>query len=125
MGAVLFAADDATAGATTDVEWWVPPSAPEATTKPGRKKQVLDIFGPWQALGACTPDNLGDYALPAPSVRGEAVLLSVPELEPDGSIPYPVFDRLRTEHHIDVTGLTLTNTLAGSRYRHWALLRRE
>ena len=47
------------------------------------------------------------------------VLLMHVELEND-KVPYKAFDRLRFEHHIDVTALSLSQTQGGNTYRVYA-----
>jgi len=44
------------------------------------------------------------------------------ELSEAETLPYDVFDALRTLHNIDVTGFTFSMTHKGNLYRSYALL---
>jgi hypothetical protein len=43
-------------------------------------------------------------------------------LSSDATLPYDVFDALRSHHGIDVTGLSVSSTHRGNLYRSYALL---
>jgi len=107
------------------VEWYVPPLGKETTPKPGPKKLIMDIFGVWQGCGSCAPVDLGELVLPDCIVRPDDVLCTFTEFDDDGGIPFDIFDALRKNHGIDCTGLRLTSTLMGHRYRHYVLMMRS
>ena len=87
--------------------------------KKGRKGLVTDIFGPWRPLDALTAEEGSFVSLPDTEVPKSEVLIMNLELEND-KVPYKAFDRLRFEHHIDVTALSLSQTQGGNTYRVYA-----
>ena len=103
------------------VAWWVPPLASKADFKGGRKKKIVDVFGPWKPLAQCTLDELDDTDMPCCLVSHDAVLEMNVELE-NGKIPFSAFDALRNKHGIDVTGLSTSLTQGGNLYRSHCLM---
>lgn len=107
------------------VSWWVPPFNKAAKFKPGRRKNVLDYFGAWRPFDDLDMTEVGQSNMPPGIVNKEQdVLLSVPELEADGTIPYICLDSLRSQYGIDMTGLSVSSTTGGSRYRNYVLFMR-
>ena len=88
----------------------------------GAKKKVLDIFGPWTSIHAMTLPQLRRCNLPQPVVALSQILECNFDLSEEGTLPYDVFDALRTQHDIDVTGFSSSMTHKGNLYRNYALL---
>ena len=103
------------------VAWWLPPLAAKADFKGGRKRMIVDVFGPWKPLAKCTLDELHDTDLPCCLVSHDAVLEMNVELD-NGKIPFSAFDALRNQHGIDVTGLSTSLTQGGNLYRAHCLM---
>ena len=103
------------------VAWWVPPLAAKADFKGGRKKMIVDVFGPWKPLAQCTLDELHDTDTPCCLVSHDVVLEMNVELD-NGKIPFSAFDALRNKHGIDVTGFTTSLTQGGNLYRAHCLM---
>ena len=101
------------------VAWWVPSRSRKVDFKKGRKGLVTDIFGPWRPLDALTAEEGSLVSLPDMEVPKSDVLIMHVELEND-KVPYKAFDRLRFEHRIDVTALSLSQTQGGNTYRVYA-----
>ena len=104
--------------------WWLPCLSPAATFKPGAKKKVVDIFAEWTPMDAAEVGSVNQTRLPSIVVPVENLLLWNIELE-DGQISFGDFDRLRAEHGIDCTGLSLSTTKRGNQYRAHCLMKRS
>ena len=94
----------------TVVVWYVPDTAP------------VDIFGPWTSIHTLTVPQLRKCNLPQPVVALSQILECNFDLSDEGTLPYDVFDALRTQHDIDVTGFSSSMTHKGNLYRNYALL---
>lgn len=92
-------------------------------TRGGPKKMTIDLFGPWAA-----PDlhhlnrTLKSCKVPHPVVNMTDVLACNFEWSETGTLPYAVFEELRMNHEIDVTGLNMSRTHNGNLYRNYCLL---
>ena len=106
----------------TVVVWYVPDVAPVENFRGGAKKKVLDIFGPWTSIHTLTVAQLRKCRLPQPVVALSQILECNFDLSDAGTLPYDVFDALRTQHDIDVTGFSTSMTHRGNLYRNYALL---
>ena len=104
------------------VVWYVPGLASAETFRSGTKKKLLDIFGPWTSLHTLTLAECRACNLPSPVVNLADILECNFALSSDGTLPYDVFDALRRQHGIDVTGLSMSSTHRGNLYRSYALL---
>ena len=102
------------------VVWHIPQLARMETFRGGKKRQMLDMFGPWTPVGIA-PNR--DCTLPTPLVLVEDILECNFEWTAEGTMPYDIFDCLRRDHEIDVTGLSTSLTHRGNLYRSYALLR--
>ena len=101
----------------------MPDVAPVENFRSGaNKKKVFDIFGPWTSIHALTVAQLRQCRLPQPVVALSQILECNFELSGEGTIPYDVFDALRIQHGIDVTGFSTSMTHRGNLYRNYALL---
>ena len=96
--------------------------APVENFRGGKKKKVLDIFGPWTSIHALTVAQLRKCRLPQPVVALSQILECNFDLCDAGTLPYDVFDALRTQHDIDVTGFNASLTHRGNLYSNYALL---
>ena len=106
----------------TVVVWYVPGLAPIENFRGGTKKKVLDIFGPWTSYHALTVPEIKKCSLPQPVVALSQILECNFDLSDAGTLPYDVFDALRIQHNIDVTGFSQSMTRKGNLYRNYALL---
>ena len=104
------------------VSWMVPGRSKAETYRAGRKKDVIDIFGPWMAVDALSLGDLKQVCLPEPLVNADDILEWNFDLE-EQCLPYETLDQLRLRHDIDVTGLALSLTPKGNLYRSYALTR--
>ena len=102
------------------VVWHIPQLAKMETFRSGKKRQMLDVFGPWTPVDIA-PNR--DCTLPTPLVLVEDILECNFEWTAEGTMPYDIFDCLRRDHEIDVTGLSTSLTHRGNLYRSYALLR--
>lgn len=106
----------------TRFAWYHPLQSPEMNFRAGRKKKVLDLFGPWvpaQDLALRETETMPSVMQPANKVLTWDF---EPEVDhghdPNGVlIPFAVFDQLMDIHRIDVTGLHLSSTKRGNLYR--------
>ena len=114
---------NANADADVLVEWWLPSMAKESSLKPGKKKEVIDIFGPWHGFTSFAAVDIRDTHLPSVLVRPGDILINNVVLEKDGKIPFAAFDRLRNRFEIDVTALSASATQNGGVYRSYVLMR--
>ena len=69
-----------------------------------------------------TRSQLSNFHLPQPVIAASQILECNFELSEEGTLPYDVFDALRTQHDIDVTGFHASMTHKGNMYRNYALL---
>ncbi len=103
------------------VDWWVPRLANAETFRRGAKKQVLDIFDPWEPYENLSQDEASKYALPLVVCSRADVLITNVQLD-SGRIPFTVFDALRLAHGIDTTPLSVSQTHYGNLYRSFVLM---
>ena len=109
---------------TAIVQWYQPGLSRQATGRTGRKKEVIDVFGPWSPVDQLPLNKV--LAMPSPLVNAADVLDWGFELEAPALIPFDVLDRLMDEHGVDVTGFTYSMTPRGNSYRahrHMAAVR--
>ena len=104
------------------VVWYTPGLTSAETFRSCTKKKVLDIFGPWTSLHTLALAECRERNLPSPVVNLADILECNFALSSDGTLPYDVFDALRRQHGIDVTGLSMSSTHRGNLYRSYALL---
>jgi len=105
----------------TRFAWYHPLSSPEKNFRVGRKKKILDLFGPWVPVADLSLSETESL----PSVMQPASKVLCWDFEPEeddsgsggASVPFTVFDQLMDIHHIDVTGLSLSSTKRGNLYR--------
>lgn len=88
-----------------------------------KKKQILDVFGPWTPVDEMPVVDLTKCRLPDPILQIECVLEANFDLTENQTLPYDVFDALRTRHSIDLTGFNLSMTRHGNLYRSYVLMR--
>ena len=69
-----------------------------------------------------TIQTINKCRLPQPVVALSQVLECNFELTDEGTLPYDVFDALRIQHGIDVTGFASSMTHKGNPYRSYVLL---
>ena len=108
---------------TVLVTWYVPQLAPEANFRGGKKKQILDVFGPWSPESELGTSDMRLMRLPDPIVHTHAILEANFDFTENGTLPYDVFDTLRTRHSIDLTGFNASMTRHGNMYRSYVLMR--
>ena len=101
------------------VQWWVPPIG-QISTRQGRKKDAVDIFGSWRSTGVLTTKEAADLELPRAVVDRSKVLMGPVDLA-DSRLSYQYLDMLIDTHKIDVTGLTWTQTRNGYAFRLYRL----
>lgn len=118
--AVMVDTDGLNAGSAY-VQWWLPGQSKKANHKGGKKKLVMDIFGPWFPADSLTLANL--QALPPPLVKADDVLEWGFGLTEDKQIPFETLDVIMDKHGIDITGLTLSSTSRGNQYRMYRLMK--
>ena len=102
------------------VQWWHPDVSKEASMKPGRKKQILDVFGPWMPSDQMAVDAL--EPLPPSIVKPSLVFLWGFEHEEENKLPFSVLDGIMDEG-IDITGLNMSTTNRGNLYRAHRMMR--
>ena len=107
----------------TVVVWYVPGMTPVENFRQGKKRNILDIFGTWTHFHKLTSKELNKCNLPQPVVALSQILECDFELSEEGTLPYDVFDLLRTQHSIDVTGFHTSMTHKGNLYRNYILHR--
>ena len=81
-----------------------------------RNKMVFDLFGEWVPFDTLTISDARLVNFPDIVVRKNNIL-EVFTCHGPGSIPYTVLDKLRVEHGIDVTSISLSQTHLGGLYR--------
>ena len=82
----------------------------------GKKKMVVDLFGDWAPFDTLMISEAELVDFPGIIVQ-KADILEVITLTGLGTIPYTALDKLRLEHEIDVTGISLSQTHLGHLYR--------
>ena len=105
------------------VAWYLPQLARMENFRGGKKKQILDVFGPWSPVDEMSVEDLTKCRLPDPILQIECVLEANFDLTENQTLPYDVFDALRTRHSIDLTGFNLSMTRHGNLYRSYVLMR--
>ena len=90
---------------------------------PWGEKQVIDVFGPWSPVDEMCVDDVTKCRLPDPTVQVQPVLEANFDFTENQTLPYDVFDALRTQHSIDLTGFNLSMTRHGNIYRSSVLMR--
>ena len=105
------------------VAWYLPELARVESFRGGRKKQVIDVFGPWTPVDEMPAEALTKCRLPDPIVYAQSVLEANFELTDNQTLPYDVLDAMRTRHSIDLTGFNLSMTRHGNIYRSYVLMR--
>ena len=106
------------------VQWLVPGTSRQIMSGVGgKKKEVLDIFGPWRLMGSVPADEALNYNLPPVVVRREQVLMINIELDGDDRLPFHVFDELNAKHAVDCTAISISRTHHGGLYRAYVLMR--
>ena len=103
------------------VVWHVPGIASAETFRSGPKNKLLDILGPCMSLHALTRAECRACNLPSPVVHVADILECNLDLSSDATLPDDVFDALRSQHGIDVTGLNMGSTHRGNLERNNAL----
>ena len=98
------------------VQYWVPPLARMSRVGGGKKKMVVDLFGDWAPFDTLMISEAELVDFPDITVQ-KADILEVITLTGLGTIPYTALDKLRLEHTIDVTGISLSQTHLGHLYR--------
>ena len=88
-----------------------------------RKKQIVDVFGPWMPVDEIAVEALRKCCLPDAIVQVQSVLEANFNLTADLSLPYDVLDAMRARHSIDLTGFNLSMTRRGNMYRSYVLMR--
>ena len=103
------------------VQWWVPPIG-QISTRQGRAKDAVDIFGSWRSAGALTLKEAADVELPSVVIDRSTVLMGPVDLI-DSRLTYQDLDKLIDQHKVDVTGLTWTQTKNGNAFRLYRLMK--
>ena len=106
------------------VAWYVPALARTENYRGGKKRMVLDVFGPWVPRNEVSVQVIKQCRHPSPLVRVQSILECNFLLSSDGALPYDVFDALRTRHNIDLTGFNSSMTQRGNMYRSYVLMGR-
>lgn len=101
-------------------QWWQPGTSKEANLRAGRKKDIVDIFGPWVATDSLSLADVMEF--PDPHIDPEDVLEWNFDLTDAGELTFEVLDRLVDEHKIDITGLSVSSTTRGNVYRTHRLM---
>ena len=107
---------------TAFVQWWLPGRSASANAKAGRKAQVMDIFGPWHPADSLRLDDL--EPLPTPVVKTTDVWEWGFDLTESHELKFETLDDIMDKHNLDITGLNLTSTSRGNRYRTYRLMRK-
>ena len=81
------------------------------------------MFGPWSPVDELCVDDFRKCCLPDPIVQAQSVLEANFDFTDNQTLPYDVFDALRTRHSIDLTGFNLSMTRHGNIYRSYVLMR--
>ena len=105
------------------VAWYVPHLGRMENYRGGRKKQVIDLFGPWSPVDELAMEDLKKCTLPHPILEIQSVVEANFEFTDNQTLPYEVFDALRIRHGIDVSAFSLSMTRYGNLYRSYVLMR--
>lgn len=123
-----------------------PQQSSQELFRAGRKKQIIDVFGPWAWADEMPLEKL--QALPAAKSLGLTIvklaslqylrfpLIGCPRITSDqvlewdlecegvdkAEIPFAILDSLVDTHGIDLTGLSLSATSRGTRFRTHRLM---
>ena len=108
---------------TVLVAWYLPQLASQANFRGGKKKEIVDVFGPWSPVDEFATGGLKKCDLPNPIVHIQSVLEANFDLTEQQTLPYHVFDALRNRHSIDLTGFNASMTRHGNLYRSYVLMR--
>ena len=81
------------------------------------------MFGPWSPADETCLEDLTKCRLPDPILQAESILEANFDFTEAHTLPYDVFDALRTRHSIDLTGFNLSMTRHGNIYRSYVLMR--
>ena len=81
------------------------------------------MYGPWRPTDELTTATLQKCVLPAPLISLTSVLECNFELTENNELPYSVFDALRAQYNIDMTGLNMSSTRRGNMYRSYVLMK--
>ena len=92
------------------VVWYAPGLASAETFRSGPKKNLLDIFGPWTSMHALKVADSRVCNLPSLVVHVAGILECNFDLSAAATWPYDVFDALRSQHGIDLTGCNVSST---------------
>ena len=105
--------------------WSLPELARVENFRGGRKKQMLDAFGPWVPVDDMAAQTLQQCRLPDPivNVRSTSILEANFTLTEKQTLPYDVLDGIRNAHSIDSTGFSMSMTRRGNVYRSYVLMR--
>lgn len=103
------------------VEWYHPQMSKEANMRQGRKKQILDVFGPWVPCEQVEVSSL--EPLPPSVIKADQVCWWGFELEDGDKIPFDVLDGIMDDG-MDITGLNMSSTPRGNLYRAHRLMKR-
>ena len=121
--AVGMAVETSSKKGTLVVAWYVPNLARTENFRGGKKKNVLDLFGPWVPIDELSAEATRRCRLPCPLVQVRSILECNYEFTDEGGLPYDVFDALRARHGIDLTGFNISMTQRGNMYRSYVLMR--
>ena len=80
------------------------------------------MFGPWSPESELGTSDMRLMRLPDPIVHTHAILEANFDFTENGTLPYDVFDTLRTRHSIDLTGFNASMTRHGNMYRSYVLM---
>ena len=105
------------------VVWYVPKLSRSGNFRRSRKKNILDVFGPWTPVSEFSQAALKTCRLPPGLVDAASVLECNFVLDDESCLPYDVFDALRTRHSIDLSGFNSSFTQRGNKYRNYVLMR--
>ena len=105
------------------VAWYLPQLARQENFRGGKKKQMIDVYGPWSPADEMASVDLKTCCLPDPIVHIHSVLEANFDLTEQQTLPYHVFDTLRNRHSIDLTGFSASMTRHGNLYRSYVLMR--
>ena len=88
----------------------------QTSTRQGRAKDTVDLFGAWRSSSLLTLREAAEFELPSVLVDRSNVLMGPLDLV-DSKLKYSDLDKLIDEHKIDITGLTWTRTKNGNPFR--------
>ena len=98
------------------VQYWAPPLARLSRVGGGRKRLLVDLFGDGPPFDTLMISDAELLNFPDIAVQ-KADILEVITLETLGQIPYTPLDKLRREHMIDVTVVSLSQPHLRGLYR--------